>query len=147
MLAQLTEEFVKSRVLEWLGKHDYIISSVKTLAEHGVDIRAKKARSGLIYVIECKGEPKTNPDKYRYPVLVSALGEIIQRVTRKKYVKHAIALPFTYKELILRRIPWMACKRLSLEVLLVNQEGLVIRLNWQDLKKKQKEKTKLPSSS
>lgn len=136
-MVQLTEEFVKSRVLEWLGKHDYVITSVRTLSEHGVDIRAKKARSGLIYVIECKGEPKHNP-RYRYPILVSALGEIIQRVTRKKYVKHAIALPFTYKELILRRIPWMACKRLSLEVLLVNQEGLVIRLNWQDLKKTKK---------
>lgn len=133
-MVQLTEEFVKSRVLEWLGKHDYIITSVRTLAEHGVDIRAKKARSELIYVIECKGEPKTNPDKYRYPVLVSALGEIVQRITRKKYARYAIALPITYRDLVYRRIPWMGAKRLGLEILLVAMDGKVTRVGWQHLK-------------
>jgi len=136
-LIQLTEEFVKNRVLEWLGKQDYIISSVKTLTEHGVDIKAKKARSNLFYFIECKGEPNNNPVKMRYPTLVSALGEIIQRVTRKKYAKYALALPETYKELVIRKIPWMACKRLSLEMLFVNTGGIVIRINWKDLRKEQ----------
>lgn len=135
-MVQLTEEFVKSRVLEWLGKHDYVITSVKTLAEHGVDIRAKKSRSELIYVIECKGEPKSNPVKMRYPTLVSALGEIVQRVTRQKYAKYAIAFPYTYEELVLRKIPWVAAKRLGLEVLLVSNDGKVNRLNWQMLKTK-----------
>lgn len=134
MLAQLTEEFVKSRVVEWLGKHDYIITSVRTLSEHGVDIRAKKARSELIYVIECKGEPKTKPSKYRYPVLVSALGEIVQRITRKKYARYAIALPTTYRDLVYRRIPWMGAKRLGLEILLVAEDGKVTRICWQNLR-------------
>lgn len=134
MLRKLTEEFVKSRVLEWLGRHDYIISSVKTLSEHGVDIRAKKARSNNLFIIECKGEPKQNP-RYRYPILVSALGEIVQRVKYRRHCRYAIALPETYKELVTRKIPWIASKKLSLEILLVSSKGTIRRINWQGLKK------------
>ena len=133
-MVQLTEEFVKSRVLEWLGRQDYIISSVKTLSEHGVDIRAKKARSNNLFIIECKGEPKQNP-RYRYPILVSALGEIVQRVKYQRHCRYAIALPETYKELVTRKIPWVASKKLSLEILLVGSKGTIRRINWQGLKK------------
>ncbi len=135
-MVQLTEEFVKSRVLEWLGRHDYIISSVKTLSEHGVDIRAKKARSNNLFIIECKGEPKKNP-RYRYPILVSALGEIVQRVKYQRHCRYAIALPETYQELVMRKVPWIASKKLSLEILLVGSKGTIRRINWQGLRKVQ----------
>lgn len=69
-----------------------------TLSEHGVDIKAKKVRSNNFYLIECKGEPQTNPVKMRYPTLVSALGEIIQRVKHRRHVKYAPAKE--YKTLI-----------------------------------------------
>ncbi len=134
LLHGLMEEYVKSRVIEWLGKHDYVITSVKTLAEHGVDIRAKKARSNNLFIIECKGEPKQNP-RYRYPILVSALGEIVQRVKYQRHCRYAIALPETYKELVTGKIPWVANKRLSLEILLVSSNGAIDRISWQRLMK------------
>lgn len=133
-MAQLSEEFVKNRVVEWLGKHDYVISNVKTLSEHGVDIKAKKSRSNNFFLIECKGEPQNNPKKMRYPALVSVLGEILQRMKYRGHVKYGIALPETYREIVLKKIPWVLSKRLSLEILLVNNEGLVFRLTWKDIK-------------
>ena len=95
----------------------YTATHVKTLAEHGPDIVAKKTTSNLLYVIEVKGDPISNPPKMRYPVLVSGLGEIVQRVTRAKYCRYAIALPSSYEEHVMRRVPSTAAKRLDLEFL------------------------------
>lgn len=134
MLIQPSEEFVKMRVMEWLGRHDYVIMNAKTLAEHGADVRAKKSRSANYFIIECKGDPKTNPDKMRYCVLVSALGEIVQRIT-KKHTRYAIALPYTYERHVRRKIPWVAAKKLGLEILLVSSIGKIDRLNWRTLRK------------
>ncbi len=133
-MARLTEEFVRNRILEWLSKQGYVPFKVKTLAEHGPDIKAKRVKGNYQYVVEVKGEPEKNPVKMRYPTLVSALGEVVQRVTRAKYCRYAIALPSTYGDLVRRRIPWMAAKRLDLEALLVNSEGRVERVSWRGLK-------------
>ena len=135
-MSQLSEEFVKSRVIEWLGKHDYVIKSVKTLSEHGVDIKARKSRSNNFFIIECKGEPKSNPVKMRYPTLVSGLGEIVQRVKYQRHIRYAIALPDTYKDLVMRKIPWVVARKLGLEILLVDIKGKVSRVTWKELKKR-----------
>ncbi|MDH2899971.1 MAG: hypothetical protein PXY39_03275 [archaeon] len=105
MPSLLSEEFVKNRVIEWLGREGYRVISVKGLTEHGLDIRAKRIKTNYYYAIEAKGDPQINPEKMRYPFLVSALGEIVQRVTKAKYCKYAIALPNSYEDLIRRRVP------------------------------------------
>lgn len=131
----LSEEFVKNRVIEWLGREGYRVISVKGLAEHGLDIRAKRLKTNYYYAIEAKGDPQVNPDKMRYPFLVSALGEIIQRVTKAKYCRYAIALPSTYQELVMRRVPPMAARLLCLEFLFVESSGEVTRITWKELLK------------
>lgn len=130
----LTEEFVKNRVIEWLGRKGYRVISVKGLAEHGIDIRAKRLKTNYYYAIEAKGDPQINPEKMRYPFLVSALGEIVQRITKAKYCRYAIALPASYEKLASKHIPSMLAHRLDLEVLLVERDGSVRRFTWKDLK-------------
>ncbi len=69
-LTRLTEEFVRNRVLEWLSKQGYgIISRVKTISEHGVDIKVRKTKSYSYFVVEVKGDPPTikHPEKIRHP--------------------------------------------------------------------------------
>lgn len=130
----LTEEYVKNRIIEWLGRQNYRIISVKGFAEHGLDIRAKRLKTNYYYSIEVKGDPQLNPEKMRYPFLVSGLGEIFQRITKMKYCRYALALPTSYEILVRRRIPWVAAKRLDFEVLLVDSRGLVKRLTWKDFR-------------
>ncbi len=133
----LDEEFVKSRVSEWLGKNDYIIVKSRTLTEHGVDLKARKARSNNYFLVECRGEPQTNPQKLRHPMLISGLGEILQRVAYDRHYRFALALPESYRELVERRIPFVAAKRLGLDIVLVSERGKIDRLTWRELKSRQ----------
>ena|SRR5487761_771873 len=87
------------------------------------------------YIIEAKGDPISNPDKMRYPYLVSALGELVQRVTRAKYCRYAVALPASYERLVPRHVPSMLARRLDLEAWLVEKDGSVQRLIWKELEK------------
>jgi len=69
-LTRLTEEFVRNRVLEWLSKQGYgVISRVKTISEHGVDIKVRKTESYNYFVVEVKGDPPItkHPEKIRQP--------------------------------------------------------------------------------
>ena len=136
-LTQLTEEFVRNRVLEWLSRQGYgVISRVSTLAGHGEDIKVRRTGSRN-YVIECKGVPPgKNPGKTQHGFLVSALGEIVQRVNHEKHYRYALALPVTYEAMARRRVRWVAAKRLGLEILFVDQAGKVRRVSWRDLKPK-----------
>ncbi len=133
MPSLLSEEFVKNRVIEWLGREGYRVISVKGLAEHGLDVRAKRIKTNYYYAIEAKGDPQVNPKKMRYPFLVSALGEIVQRVTKAKYCRYAVALPSSYYELVRRRVPSMAAKRLDLEFLFIDTNGKLKRVTWKQL--------------
>ena len=133
-MGRLTEEFVRNRVLEWLSKQGYgYFSRIRTLQEHGEDIKARRTGSNNYFIIEVKGEPESNPVKMRHPTLVSALGELVQRVKAQRHFRYAIALPETYRELVLRRMPWAAAKKIGFEFLLVSEEGKVSRLTWRDL--------------
>jgi hypothetical protein len=134
MTRLLSEDFVKNRVVEWLGRNGYFPTHLKLLSEHGADIVAKRQRSNYFYIVEAKGDPQINPNKMRHPYLVSALGEIVQRVTRAKYCRYAVALPASYEKLARKHVPSVLAHRLDLEVLLVDQDGSVDRLTWKELK-------------
>lgn len=136
-MPHLSEEFVRNRVLEWLTKNGYgQFARIRTLAEHGEDIRAKRTGSNNYLIVEVKGEPQSNPVKARHPTLVAALGEIVQRVKHQSHYRYALALPSTFEELVFRRVPWVAAKMLGLEILLVDAKGKVRRIKWRDLKLK-----------
>lgn len=123
-------------MIEWLGRNDYVVKKAKTLSEHGEDIKARKARSSNYIIVEVKGDPPgKNADKTRQGFFVSALGEIIQRVKHEHHYRYTIAFPETYREMVARRIPWAAAKKLGLEILLVDEKGQIERLTWMHLKK------------
>lgn len=141
-LTQISEEFVRNRVLEWLSKQGYgVISKVATLGEHGADLKVRKTKSMNFYIIEVKGDKGS--DKARHVSFVTALGEILQRVKYIRHCKYAVAFPESYMKIIQRRLPWRACKKLPLEVLLVNPKGQIRRLIWRDLKKLQTKAEKI----
>lgn len=143
-MTRLTEEFVRNRVLEWLSKQGYgYFSRVRTLQEHGEDIKARRTGSNNYFIIEVKGESESNPVKMRYPTLVSALGELLQRVKYQRHFRYAIALPEGFRELILRRVPWVATKKIGFEFLLVNEEGKVTRITWRDLQSSETRKDRM----
>ncbi len=135
-LGALSEDFVKNAVVRWLNEHDYIIRRLRTLSQHGPDIVAKKRRSGNYIIIEAKGEPQTNPVKMRYPTLLSGLGEILQRVSHERHYRYALAVPGTFNDLLKRKVPWAAAKKLGVEFLLINGRGEVRRVTWGDLRPK-----------
>jgi hypothetical protein len=137
MTRVLTEEFVRNRVIEWLTKQGYLPTHVRTLSEHGPDIKAKRQRGNYFYIVEVKGEPeKKKPEKFRNLFLISALGEILTRVRRMKYSKYGIALPETFFDLVKRRVPPAAARRMDLEFLFVDSKGGVRRITWADLAEK-----------
>ncbi len=123
-MRQLTEEFVKTRVVKWLGRQDYLVADLKTLSEHGADIRARKARSRNFFIVECKGEPRSGP-AHRYPAMLNVLGQIIRRMKHETHWRYGIALPTTCRKLVLGNIPWVASKRLGLEILLIDAGAML----------------------
>lgn len=142
-LPKMNEEFVRNRVLEWLSKQGYgVISKVKTLSEHGEDIKVRRTGSQNYFIVECKGEPPgKNPVKTRQGFFVSGLGEIVQRVKHERHYRYAVAYPETYRDMLFRRVPWVAAKRLGLEFLFVNDDGKVKRITWLDLHSRQMSQT------
>lgn len=83
-------------------------------------------------MIEAKGDPVVNPQKMRYPYFVSPLGELVQRVNVMRHCRYALALPDSYSEIVSRKIPYAAAKRLDLEALLVKDDGKIKRLTATD---------------
>jgi len=66
---------------------------------------------------------------------VSGLGEILQRVKHEKHYRYGLAFPESYKQTVYKRVPWVGCKRLGIEFLLVNDKGKVERITWREIKK------------
>jgi predicted RNA-binding protein YlqC (UPF0109 family) len=134
-LTELTEEFVRNRVLEWLSKQGYgVISKVKTISEHGEDIKVKRVKSQNYFIVECKGD---SSEKGRQVAFVSALGEIVQRIKHERHYRYAVAFPESYRQLVMKRVPWVGSKRLRVEFLFISEKGKVDRITWRDLKKAQ----------
>lgn len=133
-LTLLTEEFIKNSIVTWLNKENYIVLDLKTLLGHGADIRAKKAKSANYFIIEAKGD---SSDKGRQVAFVSALGEIVQRIKHERHYRYAVAFPETYRQLVMKRVPWVSSKRLGVEFLFVSEKGKVDRITWRELKEQQ----------
>jgi hypothetical protein len=136
LLRAISEDYVKARVIEWLGKHDYVVQKAGTLAEHGVDIKAKKARSNYYFLVECRGDPAgaKNMEKSRNPGLISVLGEMVLRMTYGRTYRYGIAVPEAYASLIRRRVSWKVAQKLGLEFLLVKEGRGIRRLTWRQLR-------------
>lgn len=147
MSTLLTENFVQERIIDYLTKNGWSTSlKSKTLKEHGVDIKVKNDKFGRYFLIEAKGDASPNakyPRSHREVHFNLALGQIITRMktggTRgyKYRYKYGVGYPKSFKDLIVRRLPYDVCDKLNLYVFLVDQDGEVEMLGWRNLRKLQ----------
>ena len=140
----LSEPFIQKCVRGYLkekgfGKKDERNTELRA---HGVDINVKHKDYGRHYLVECKGDPSEDvkfPEGWRSSAMNSAIGQIITRMhTDRKAIygghNYGIAFPYSFKNRVLKKIPYSVCNRLRLSIFLVNNKGKVEEYNHKKLK-------------
>ena len=143
----LREEFVQKCVREYLNKKGFGKPDDRNtkLSEHGVDIKVQKIkprRIGWYFLVECKGDPSEkvkSPEGWRSSAMNSAIGQIITRMhTGRKALyggyNYGVAFPYSFKDKVLKKIPYYVCNRLRLSIFLVNDKGKVEEYSHRKLK-------------
>lgn len=143
----LAEDFVKESIIKYLSKKGWNTSLVsKDLKEHGVDIKVRNDKFARYWLIECKGDASEKakfPRSHREVHFNLALGQIITRMKTdgargyKYRYKYGIGYPYSFKDLVARRIPFDVCDKLNLYIFLVDENGVVEEIDWKTLKKLQ----------
>jgi len=147
MKKSIDEKFVKEAVINYLSRLGYNrYLKAKELGEHGIDIKVRHYRYARYFIVEVKGEPDPNRQKYpgsaREVNFNYVLGQILSRMKYKALYKYGIGLPESYSDKIFRRLSWLVCKKLNLYVFLVNNKGSAKEYYWRDLKKIQDKKSR-----
>lgn len=140
----LTEGFVQEKIIEYLTNNGWSTSlKSKTLKEHGVDIKVRNDKFSRYFLIECKGDASPNakyPRSHREVHFNLGLGQIITRMQTtgarayKYRYKYGVGYPASFKDLILRRLPFDVCDKLNLYIFLVGEDGKVDLYDWKKLK-------------
>jgi len=143
----LPEYFVQEKIIEYLTQNGWSTSlKSKTLKEHGVDIKVRNNKFSRYFLIECKGDASEKakyPKSHREVNFNLALGQIITRMqttgTRayKYRYKYGVGYPASFRDVVMRRLPYDVCDKLNLYVFFVDESGSVEMLGWRDLKKTQ----------
>ncbi len=132
----LSEEFVKRAIIQWLSRRGWGYFNFDELHSHGIDISARKG--GRVIYIETKGESSGHSgNEVRF---VYGLGQLVTRmkvVDAPRAFNYALGLPIKVAKIALRRVPWKWAKKLTVDVLAVNESGKVQRYTWRDLKENQ----------
>lgn len=140
----LTEEFVQESIIKYLTQNGWNTNlKSKTINEHGVDIKVRSDKFSRYFLIEAKGDASINakyPRSHREVQFNLALGQIITRMKTSgkrayKYrYKYGVGYPLSFKDLIVRRLPYDVCDKLNLYVFFVDEEGKVEVFDWKKLK-------------
>lgn len=143
----LTEKFVQDSIIEYLFRKGWSRNlRSKTEKEHGVDIKVRNNKFSRYWLIEVKGDASSEakyPSSHREVNFNLALGQILTRMKSdgkrgyKYRYKYGVGYPVSFKDLILRRLPFDVCDKLNLFVFLVNESGKVELYDWKQLKKLQ----------
>lgn len=143
-LKLLTEDFVQDKIIEYLNQKGWSKSlKSKTLKEHGVDIKVRNDKFARYWLIEVKGDASPTakyPRSHREVNFNLALGQIITRMGtgRKrgyKYgYKYGVGYPASFKDIVLRRLPFDVCDKLNLYVFFVDENGEVEMFDWKKIK-------------
>ena len=142
MTKYLSEVFVEKCIINWLFQKGYSKGlNLKDISAHGVDIKVRHKDYPRYYFVEVKGDP--NPKTHKYPSSARevnfnyALGQILTRMKTKSSDHYAIAFPESFSKKVISRLPWLVCKKLNLNVFIVDNAGQVRNLTWKQLKKEQ----------
>jgi len=136
MQKPLSEKFVKQSIIKWLFRNGWSRNlEVGELRDKGVDIKVKNNKVSRFFLIETKGEGKTQ--QVSESTFVHSLGQIITRMktggTTRYY--YGLGLPELSAKIAIRRVPWQVAKKLLLYIFSVSQDGKVKQYSWQDLRK------------
>lgn len=148
----LTEDFVQNAVVEHLHSKGWSksLNSAK-LWEHGVDIKVRNNNYGRYWLVEVKGDPSAkvkSPTGSRSSSFNSAMGQIITRMhsnRSEKYrdcyhgYKYGLAFSIYFCDMVIKKTPYNILRRLNLYIFFVDEKGNVKEINWQKLKKLQKD--------
>lgn len=143
----LTEDFVQGKIIEYLHTNGWSKSlKAKGLKEHGVDIKVRNDKFSRYWLIEVKGDASPNakyPRSHREVNFNLALGQIITRMKSggargyKYRYKYGVGYPASFREIVVRRLPYDVCDKLNLYLFFVDEEGTVEEIDWKQLKKLQ----------
>lgn len=111
---QLSERNVRRAIIEWLFRHGYGRNlRERGIAEHGIDICVRHNRYGRYFLVEVKGDPVNRIKSIaarREVCFLLALGQIASRMNVGARYRYGIGFPETYREKIMRRLPWRSSK-------------------------------------
>ena len=140
----LTEKFVQDSIIEYLFRKGWSRNlRSKTTAEHGVDIKVRNNKFARYWLVECKGDASKKakyPRSHREVNFNLALGQIVTRMISSgkrgyKYgYKYGVGFPVSFRDLVVRRLPFNVTDKLNLYVFLVDEKGKVELLDWKKLK-------------
>lgn len=141
----ITEPFVQKSVVKYLEEKGWS-KSLKSaeLFEQGVDIKVRNNRFSRYWLIEAKGDPSEkvkSPSGSMSSSFNSAVGQIITRMHRRgrrayKYgYKYGIALPYSFRKMAIRKMPFDVLDKLNLYMFFVTQSGQVEEISWRMLRK------------
>jgi len=143
----LSEGFVQDKIIQYLNTNGWSKNlKSKTLKEHGVDIKVRNNKFARYWLIEVKGDASPTakyPKSHREVNFNLAIGQIVTRMwtTRKrgyKYgYKYGVGYPASFKDTVLRRLPYDVCDKLNLYIFFVNENGVVELFDWKQLRKLQ----------
>ena len=141
----ITEDFIQKSVVFYLKEKGWNTSLQNAeLWEQGVDIKVRNDKFSRYWLNEAKGDPSIkvkSPTGSMSSSFNSAVGQIITRMHSKgkrgyKYrYKYGVAFPASFKNMVLRKIPFDVMDKLNLYVFFVNRKGVVEEISWNNLKK------------
>lgn len=143
----LSEKFVRDTIIDYLSRKGWSRNlHYKNVHEHGIDIKVRNNKVSRYWLIEVKGDASSNakhPRSRREVYFNLVLGQILTRMHTtgqrgyKYRNKYGIGLPATYREKVIKRLPYDVCDKLNLYVFLVDQNRKVELLDWRALKRLQ----------
>jgi len=142
----IPEEFVQKCIIIHLKKLGWNRNvETKELHEKGVDIRLTNNNYNRSWLIECKGDAKNakSPNSSKQSSFHHVFGQIIKRMKTNGKLgyrygnKYGVGFPVSFKDLVIKNLPYNVCYKLSLTVSIVNKDGKVDELDYKVLKKAQ----------
>jgi hypothetical protein len=140
----ITEDYVQDNIVKYLCKNKWGRNpEIKKGHAHGVDIKVTNNSYGRDWLIECKGDASKKakrPSSSREGSFNHVFGQIITRMKTKgnrgyKYGnKYSIGFPSSFRALVLKRLPYNVCYKLTLSVFIVTGDGKVEYYDWKKLK-------------
>ena len=128
----VSEESVRNSIIVWLSQNDYELRLVASTRgrpsisrrrgrPHAVkppDLIAKRHGQNYYYFIEAKGDPATTK-------FYEVIGEILIQMARTTPAAYGVALPISYKPIILQLLSLRAWHRAGFRILITKNHQVV----------------------